>query len=225
MSKKKLSLIPPDENHTYDMFNNRIEKKEGDLTPSAQDSKDIQLFERMFSFWWLTVFENRYKKLLPSTFQEQKDLYAYCFEKFFRKKLSFAKTYVIKHMYLVPGRLRGLSKDSITFTFTYLINSFESNLERNLKQNKEEKQKTILEDKVFSNKSLKKTSSSSSLTPKDKKDIEKIIVKGAVNKDVEAVVKSIEQTPVLQRLWNSVRGSWDSLFSKKGGTRKCPPKM
>ena len=224
MSKKKLSLIPPDENHTYDMFNNRIEKKEGDLTPSHQDSKDIQLFERMFSFWWLTVFENRYKKLLPSTFQEQKDLYAYCFEKFFRKKLSSTKVYVIKHMYLVPDRFRGLS--TISITFTYLIKSFESNLEKNLKQNKEEKQKSILEEKVFSNKSFKISSSTSySLSPKDKKDIEKIIVKGAVNKDVEAVVKSIEQTPVLQRLWNSVRGSWDSLFSKKGGTRKRPRKM
>lgn len=221
MSKKKLSLIPPDENHTYDMFNNRIEKKEGDLTPSAQDSKDIQLFERMFSFWWLTVFDNKYKKLLPKSFEEQKDLYAYCFEKFFRKKLSSTKTYVINHMYLVPDRFRGLS--TLSITFTYLIKSFESNLEKNVKQNKEEKQKSILEEKGFSNKSLKKTSST--LSPKDKKDIEEIIVKGAVNKDVEAIVKSIEQTPVLQRLWNSVRASWDNWFSKKGGTRKRPTKM
>lgn len=220
MSKKKLSLIPPDENHTFDMFSNRIEKKEGDLTPSADENKDIQLFERMFSFWWLTVFEHKHKKLLPKSFEDQKKLYAYCFDHYFRKKLNSTKIYVIKNMYLVPDRFRGLS--TISVTFTYLIKSFESKVEKKLIKRKEDKEKSTSWNPVelYSNLSFNK-----SLSPLDKKDIDEIIEKGAVNKDVEAVVKNVEQTPALQRLWNSVRASWDSLFSKKGGTRKRSRKM
>ena len=123
-------------------------------------------------------------------------------------------------MYLVPDRFRGLS--TISVTFTYLIKSFESKVEKKLIKRKEDNEKSTSWNPVelYSNLSFNK-----SLSPLDKKDIDEIIQKGAVNKDVEAVVKNVEQTPALQRLWNSVRASWDSLFSKKGGTRKRPPKM
>ena len=218
MSKKKLSLIPPDENHTYDMFNNRVEKKEGDITPSSEESNDIQLFEHLFSNWWMVVFEHKYKKLLPKRFEDQKDDYAYYFENFFRKKLNSTKIYVVKHLHMVPHKFRGLSVLSITFT--YLIKSLETKLDKKLNQKKEVKDKSVEPVEKYSNHSLP-----ASLSPKDKKEIAQFIDKGAINKDVEEIVKNVEQTPVLQRLWKSVRSSWDSLFSKKGGTRKRPPKM
>jgi hypothetical protein len=95
-------------------------------------------------------------------------------------------------------------------------------VEKKLMKRKEAKEKSTSWNPVelYSNLSFNK-----SLSPLDKKDIDEIIEKGVVNKDVEAVVKNVEQTPALQRLWKSVRSSWDNWFSKKGGTRKRPRKM